>query len=168
MKNILLILFTFFSFHALAQNQKNVFVNNVSQSDTIQKILYMTTSPEAAEAFDEFIKKEKFLPTDSPKYAGILKDELRWAVTEKVDLIGKGFKKVSSLEQPTDIKYNIEIMNGLGRFNGIKSQLTKADRIRICQYIIELMDIVALPSSRGQLNMFAYGFDPSTLKAKKK
>lgn len=128
-----------------------------------QDAVNMKTPSGADKAFANFIKKEKFLPSKTPNYKGILEDELRWEVTEKVDQIGKDFRKVAALESPTDIKYNVEIMHGLGRFNAIKSRLTKADRVRICQYVIELMDIISLPSSKGQLNMFAHGFDPSTL-----
>ncbi|NOU62328.1 DUF4844 domain-containing protein, partial [Marinifilum caeruleilacunae] len=35
------------------------------------------------------------------------------------------------------------------------------DRERICCYFEELMDIVGLESSDGQLNDFMYGFNPS-------
>lgn len=151
MKIFLVTIFTFFSMYAIAQDA-----------------LKMTTPMNAQKAFEAFITKEKFMPCTNPKYIGIKKDKLRWTLTEKVDLIGKGFKKVAALEQPTDVKYNIEIMNGLSSFNKIKAEMTKGDRIRVCQYITELMDIIELPSSKGQLNMFAYGFDPSTLKAKEK
>ena len=41
-------------------------------------------------------------------------------------------------------------------------ELDTEDREKICNYIEELMDIVHLESSNGQLNKFMYGFDPKS------
>jgi hypothetical protein len=40
------------------------------------------------------------------------------------------------------------------------------DRERILLYFQEIMDIVELQSSNGQLNDFYYGFDPNTVNKK--
>jgi hypothetical protein len=42
--------------------------------------------------------------------------------------------------------------------------LDTEDKERVCTYFEELMDIVELDSSNGQLNEFLYGFDPNQLK----
>lgn len=155
-------------FFGLQTNAQEI-IKPKSNSNQIeaQDDLILQTPIGANKAFEAFIKKEKFLERESPKYKGIQDDKLRWEVTEKVDQIGEEFKKVASYEQPTDRNYNVVIMEGLSSFNSIKSKLTKNDRVVICMYITELMDIVKLPSSKGQLNLFAYGFDKATMKAKK-
>ncbi len=138
-----------------------------------QEVIEMTTPLGAKEAFESFLKKDKFGPDDfggikKMKYNGIKNENLRSALTEKVNKIGEDFQQVSSEEIPTDRKYQRKIMFGLSTFNNIKSQLSQRDRQRVCQYIIELMDIIDLKSSAGQLMMFAYGFDPSTIKTDQK
>ena len=44
--------------------------------------------------------------------------------------------------------------------------LDTEDRERVCSYFEELMNIVKLESSEGQLNKFMYGFDPSEMTKK--
>jgi hypothetical protein len=53
------------------------------------------------------------------------------------------------------------IKTGLSRFSDVYLDLDTEDRERVCVYFEELMDIVGLESSNGQLNMFMYGFDPT-------
>jgi len=132
------------------------------------EIINMTTPPDAEVAFNKFIKKEKFDQDTLLKYEGIKNPLLRGKLTNKVNQIGKAFLEVSSEEVPSDYKYQKKIMFGLSSFNEIKTQLKKEDRARVCHYIIELMDIIDLKSSKGQLNMFTYGFDPSTIKIDEK
>ena len=52
---------------------------------------------------------------------------------------------------------------GLSRFADIYLELNTEDRERVCSYFEELMDIVGLESSNGQLNKFMYEFDPNEL-----
>jgi hypothetical protein len=132
-----------------------------------EDIITMTTPSGAKVAFEKFIKKEKFGQDNLLKYEGMKDPILRSSLTKKVNQIGKEFMEVSSEEVPSDFKYQKKIMFGLSSFNDIKDKLKKEDRARVCHYIIELMDIIDLKSSKGQLNMFTYGFDPSTLKIDK-
>lgn len=130
--------------------------------DTIQPIK-MVTPVGAKEKFNQFIKKDKFGIDNKLTYKGIRNGVLRSSLSKKVNLLAKDFIQVSSEEVPTDLSYQQKIMYGLERFKENKKELLKEDRARICHYIIELMDIIDLKSSRGLLNMFTYGFDPSTL-----
>ncbi len=137
------------------------------QAQDTLKTTVMTTPIGAKAAFETFIKKDKFGVDHKLKYKGVSNDILRSSLSKKVNLVAKDFMAVSSEELPTDIKYQKKIMYGLDRFKDFKKDLSKDDRARICHYIIELMDIIDLKSSRGLLNMFTYGFDPSTIKFEK-
>ena len=44
--------------------------------------------------------------------------------------------------------------------DSIYFELDTENRERVCSYFEELMDIVGLKSSNGQLNKFMYGFEP--------
>ena len=129
-----------------------------------QDVIEMTTPVGAKEAFQKFLKKEKFGQDNKLKYEGIRNPILRASVTKKVNKIGQDFMQVASEEIPTDFKYQKKIIFGLADFKDIKDKLKKEDRARVAHYITELMDIIDLKSSKGQLNMFVYGFDPSTIK----
>ena len=141
-----------------------IFINLNLYGQNAVKTIKMTTPIGAKGSFEGFIKKNKFGIDNKLSYKGIRNGILRSSLTKKVNLIAKDFMAVSSEEIPTDIKYQKKIMYGLDRFNDVKKDLSKEDRARVCHYIIELMDIVDLKSSRGLLNMFTYGFDPSTMK----
>jgi len=135
--------------------------------DSIRPI-EMTTPQGASRAIDKFIAKEKFGADTRLTYEGIKDLKLRKKLSDKMNKMAKDFKRVSTYENPTDVDYQKQIMMGLGRYNEVKKYLTKVDRARVCHYIIELMDIVQLQSSKGQLNLFTYGFDPNTMKVKEK
>jgi hypothetical protein len=55
----------------------------------------------------------------------------------------------------------LAIGRGLNKFKDIYLEMDAEDQERVCIYFEELMDIVGLESSAGQLNMFRYGFDPT-------
>ncbi|HBI02132.1 DUF4844 domain-containing protein, partial [uncultured Flavobacterium sp.] len=71
------------------------------------------------------------------------------------------FKSVAESKKPTDKEYQEKIRIGLLRFKDIYLDLDTEDREQVCVYFEELMDIVGLESSNGQLNKFLYGFDPN-------
>lgn len=111
------------------------------------------------EQFEEFIAKKKFV--EEGFYPGIAEEKLRPIFTEKINLAAKDFQKVATSSNPTNERYMEAIKTGLSRFSEIYLELDTEDREQVCVYFEELMDIVGLESSNGQLNMFMYGFDPS-------
>lgn len=119
-------------------------------------------SKNMTDKFSEFIVKQKFIKENY--YIGISNVEKRRFFTEKINSIAADFKMVSESENPTDKKYQEKIGIGLSKFSTVYNKLDTEDRERICTYIEEIMDIVQLESSNGQLNKFMYGFDPNELK----
>ncbi len=122
----------------------------------------MKTPINAMEQFDQFKTKNKFVEDMSTFYPGIADPELKPILTEKINLAADDFKAVAQSNDPTAEKYQEKIGVGLNRFSELYIQLDTEDRERICSYFEELMDIVGLESSAGQLNNFMYGFDPNT------
>tara|TARA_A200000113_G_C8649533_1_gene285344 strand:- start:101 stop:340 length:240 start_codon:yes stop_codon:yes gene_type:complete len=76
------------------------------------------------------------------------------------------FQKISESENPTEEKYQESIRIGLLKFPEVELGYDSEDRERILLYFQEIMDIVGLKSSNGQLNNFYYGFDPNTVNKK--
>tara|TARA_R110000796_G_C14365157_1_gene413301 strand:+ start:129 stop:575 length:447 start_codon:yes stop_codon:yes gene_type:complete len=126
-----------------------------------QNATEMKTPENANEKFTEFIAKKKFVEENF--YPGIEDEKMRPIFTEKINEIATDFKTVAESKKPTDKKYQEKIGIGLSRFAKIYLELDTEDRERVCTYIEELMDIVELESSNGQLNKFMYGFDPNEL-----
>ena len=140
MKKHIQILITFFILSACGQNHTE-----------------MKTPENANEKFAEFIEKKKFVVENL--YPGIADEKMRPIFTKKIDQAASDFKTVAESENPTDIKYQEKIGIGLSRFADVYMELDTEDRERVCSYFEELMDIVGLKSSDGQLNKFMYGFD---------
>ena len=126
-----------------------------------QNVTEMKTPENANEKFSEFIAKKKFLAENY--YPGIANEKMRPIFTEKINNAARDFKSVAECENPTDKKYQEKIGIGLSRFADVYMELDTEDRERVCTYFEELMDIVGLESSNGQLNKFMYGFDPNEL-----
>jgi len=124
-----------------------------------QNAAEMKTPKNANTKFTEFIAKKKFVKDNY--YSGIAEEKMRSLLTKKINQAATDFKTVAELEKPTDKKYHETIRIGLSRFADIYLELDTEDRERVCSYFEELMDIVALESSNGQLNKFMYGFDPN-------
>jgi hypothetical protein len=76
-------------------------------------------------------------------------------------LASDDFKKIAESNHPTNQDYQNAIKKGLQRFSQIYLEIDTENRERICSYFEELMDIVGLESSNGQLNDFMYDFDPT-------
>jgi hypothetical protein len=119
----------------------------------------MKTPENAKEKFTEFITKKKFV--EENYYPGIADKKMRPILAEKINLAIIDFQKVSESDNPTDKKYQEKIRIGLLRFSDVYVELDTEDRERVCSYFEELMDIVGLESSNGELNNFMYGFDPN-------
>ncbi|WGH76266.1 DUF4844 domain-containing protein [Tenacibaculum tangerinum] len=121
----------------------------------------MKTPENANEQFTEFIAKKKFVAQPYPNYyPGISDEKMRPIFTEKINEIASDFKNVVESENPTDKDYQKQIAIGLSRFKENYLELDTEDREMVCAYIEQLMNIVGLESSNGQLNKFIYGFDP--------
>jgi len=119
----------------------------------------MKTPEDANKKLAEFIDKEKFV--EENYYPGIANENMRPILTKKINEVAQDFKKIAESKNPTVKKYQKQISVGLSRFSSIYAELDTEDRERVCSYIEELMDIVELESSSGQLNNFMYGFDPN-------
>ena len=121
----------------------------------------MQTPKNANEKFVEFIAKKKFVAENY--YPGIADEKMRPIFTDKINSVASDFKSVAESENPTDKKYQDKIKIGLSRFAEVYMELDTEDRERVCTYFEELMDIIGLESSNGQLNKFMYGFDPNEM-----
>jgi len=119
----------------------------------------MKTPENANEKFSKFIAKKKFV--EENLYPGIADEKMRPIFTEKINQAASDFLNVAKSDNPTDKKYNEKIGIGLSRFANIYLEIDTEDRERICTYFEELMGIVGLESSKGQLNKFMYGFNPN-------
>jgi hypothetical protein len=134
-----------------------IFIIFLTLSACGQNATEMKTPENANEKFAEFTTKKKFLEENF--YPGITDEKMRPVFTEKINQIASDFKTVAESKKPTDKNYQEKIGIGLSRFADIYLELDTEDRERVCTYIEELMDIVELESSNGQLNKFMYGFD---------
>jgi len=141
-----------------------IFIIFLTLSVCGQNATEMKTPENANEMFAEFIANKKFVEQPYPNfYHGIADEKMRPILTDKINQVATDFKNVAESENPTDIKYQEKIGIGLSRFADIYLELDTEDRERVCMYFEELMDIVGLESSNGQLNKFMYGFDPNEL-----
>ena len=119
----------------------------------------MKTPENAKEKITEFIAKKKFI--EENYYPGIADEKMQPIFTEKINQSASDFLNVAESNNPTDKKYQEKIGIGISRFADVYMELDTEDRERVCSYFEELMDIVELESSDGQLNKFMYGFDPN-------
>ena len=138
-----------------------IFITFLTLSACGQNANEMKTPENVNEKFAKFIANKKFVAENH--YPGIADEKMRPVFTEKINQIASDFKTVAESEKPTDKKYQEKIGIGLSRFAKIYLELDTEDRERVCTYIEELMDIIELESSNGQLNKFMYGFDPNKI-----
>ena len=125
-----------------------------------QNVTEMKTPENANKKFAEFIAKKKFYAeNNSPN---ISDEKLRPILTKKINEVAMDFKQIAESKNPTDKKYQETIRIGLLKFPEMELGYDSEDRERILLYFQEIMDIVELKSSNGQLNNFYYGFDPNT------
>lgn len=115
------------------------------------------------EKFTAFKKKKKFLENKDLHYPGIGDKKWMPIYTDKINLAAQDFEDVAQSGNASDAEYQKAIKKGLQRFTDIYLEIDSEDKERICTYFEELMDIVGLESSNGQLNIFLYGFDPSKI-----
>ncbi|RKD99911.1 uncharacterized protein DUF4844 [Marinifilum flexuosum] len=109
---------------------------------------------------EAFKEKQKFVEDSFLHYPGIGDESMRPILSSKINAIANDFKKIASSDKPSKKKYQDAIGVGLKRFSDVYLSVDTEDRERICLYVEELMDIVGLKSSNGQLNDFMYGFQP--------
>ncbi|MBA4276086.1 DUF4844 domain-containing protein [Flavobacterium sp.] len=144
MKRTILFILAILSLNACGQNQ-------------------MKTPNNAMDKFEKFKTKEKFVEDNTIHYPGIADKKMRPILNEKINKVAEGFKKIAQEKNPTEKEYQNEIKIGLESFTDIYLNLDTEDRERVCSYFEEIMDIVGLESSNGQLNNFVYGFDPTKI-----
>ncbi|MCR9248912.1 MAG: DUF4844 domain-containing protein [bacterium] len=118
----------------------------------------METPSNAIDQLTEFKKKEKFVADNSIMYPGAADPEMKAKLTELMNLAADDFIEVARDSNPTEELYHKKMELGLSRFSNIYLETDTEDRERVCGYFEELMDIVLLESSGGQLNKFMYGF----------
>ena len=106
------------------------------------------------DSFEAFKQKEKFTQDPSIFYPGVANSTILPILTEKINQAADDFKQASLLPAPTDQNYLDAIKTGLQRFDEIYLDIDTEDRERVCHYFEELMDIVGLASSNGQLDHF--------------
>ena len=121
----------------------------------------METPTNAIQELAEFKSKEKFNSDNSLMYPGAANPEIKTKLSELINLAADDFIVAAQNASPTEDLYHEKIKLGLSRFSKIYLDIDTEDRERVCIYYEELMDIVQLESSGGQLNIFMYGFDPS-------
>lgn len=119
----------------------------------------MKTSNNIVAQLQDFKKKNKFELDKGLFYPGIADTALKPILTKKINLAADDFIEIASDTKPTPEKYHKKIQIGLGRFSEIYLSIDTEDRERICSYYEELMGIVGLKNSDGQLNEFMYGFN---------
>ncbi len=116
------------------------------------------TPENAMTKFEEFKRKEKFIPDEKLLYPGIGDPNQKPILTERINLAADDFENLAKKGNATDKDYQNAIKVGLDRFSDI--YIDSENQERICYYFEELMDIVGLENSGGHLNNFRYGFDP--------
>lgn len=117
------------------------------------------TPTDAMSKFEKFKNKEKFIEDMTIFYPGIGDEKLKPILTDKINLATDDFKQIAESKNVTDEDYQNAIKKALQRFSEIYLEIDTENRERICHYFEELMDIVGLESSNGQLNNFMYNFD---------
>jgi len=106
--------------------------------------------------FEVFKSKEKFIEDEAMHYPGAIDEKMKKQLTERVNSAADDFIIVASSEAPSEKGYQEAIKKGLNRFSDIYTNIDTEDRERVCAYFEELMDVVGLESSDGQLNNFMY------------
>ena len=110
-----------------------------------------------------FLEKDEEINTEFPKNASW--KAVSWESMDDKAYHGKIYitDKRIIFEGEKAGKNQEKIKIGLSRFAEVYMELDTEDRERVCTYFEELMDIVGLESSSGQLNKFMYGFDPNEM-----
>jgi hypothetical protein len=111
---------------------------------------------EIMKKFEVFKSKEKFIEDEAMHYPAAIDEKMKKQLTERVNSAADDFIIVASSEAPSEKGYQEAIKKGLNRFSDIYTNIDTEDRERVCAYFEELMDVVGLESSDGQLNNFMY------------
>lgn len=128
----------------------------------------MSQSPEllavpqnAVVELERFTAEPKFLPDATGFYSGIPKEVDRRAAEAAINGLASRLSH-GIAAHPTKAFVLDEIANTLPAFESLDSE----DKDRALEYVEQVMDTVGLDSSRGLLNRWRYGFDPTDLGAK--
>jgi hypothetical protein len=83
------------------------------------------TPEKAMSKFEEFKRKEKFIPDEKLFYPGIGNQTQKPILTEKINLVADDFAKLAEKGNATDKEYQNVIKIGLERFSGIYPRSAK-------------------------------------------
>jgi hypothetical protein len=108
----------------------------------------------------DFKKKDKFKAEPDLQYPGASTIELKQKMDDRINAAADEFL-FEIRGNASEKSLQLAIGRGLNKFKDIYLEMDTEDQERVCIYFEELMDIVGLESSAGQLNMFRYGFDPT-------
>lgn len=143
------------------KNHLIIFLLIMTISGNAQSTQQMKTPKNSKIKFIDFIAKKKFYAENY--LPDISNEKLRPILTQKINEVALDFSVISESQNPTEEKYLKAIRIGLLKFPEIELGYDSEDKERILLYFQEIMDIVGLESSNGQLNNFYYGFDPEKL-----
>ena len=118
---------------------------------------------DAVQRLEQFKVKPKFEKDTISMYLGLAVPNLKPTLTGLVNQVADDFIQIVK-SAPAEKTFQQAIATGLGRLSPYELSLDTEDRERICVYFQDMMDIVGLESSGGQLNKWMYGFDPSKRK----
>lgn len=117
---------------------------------------------EIQQSLAEFIAKEKF--SDKETTIGLSDISMRPELIFKLNQAAKDFQRITRSNNASQADLLEVLGEGLDRFKDVYLKLDTEDRELIGNYFEELMDIVGLESSDGQLNNFVYGLGNFNLK----
>lgn len=89
-------------------------------------------------------------------YPGAPTEAIQNELTRKLNLLATDFEKVIKTGSPSPAAYQEKIRVGLARFGDPHTSPDTEERERIAFYVEDLMTIVHLESSQGQLELFVY------------
>ena len=123
----------------------------------------MRVPDDAVQRLENFKVKPKFERDTISMYLGLAVPNLKPALTGLLNQVADDFIQIVK-SAPAERTFQQAIATGLARFSPHERALDTEDRERVCMYLQDVMDIVGLESSGGQLNKWMYGFDPSKRK----
>ena len=112
------------------------------------------SKPEMVQELQQLKQEQKFVQEAGMLYPGLQDTTLRPVMSEKINLAADDFLQLVARGNATDADYQAAVAKGLERFSSSYPTLDRKDRERVCNYFKEMMDIVDLKTSGGQLDRF--------------
>jgi hypothetical protein len=122
--------------------------------------LPMVIKKDAVKQLKKFKTETKYAVESSGSYyQGLGVKELQPKLNTLLNKVADDFIATAS-DHPTEEKFQLNIKKGLASFSPYYMDLDTEDREKTGEYFTRLMDCVGLKTSNGQLNKWAYGFEP--------